>query len=170
MDAAYAYGYSSPIEATMRFLLPLFTMLGACTQVQSPTNAVVGETAGTSQVRDADMLATYVLADPPAGVPRPTFHTARMAGSLAEKDGCVGLSTGGSFLILAFAPTEAEWDQQRRVLVVGGSAFSLGQSVEVGGSASGGPAVKGLSPGVPERCRKHGIWYVAPGSLAASRQ
>lgn len=158
---------SSPTETKMRFLLPLFTMLGACTQVQSPTNIASGETRGASQVGDVDVLATYVLAEARSGGPRPTFHTARMAGSLAEKDGCVGLSTGGSFLVLAFAPAEAVWDQQRRALVVGGSAFSVGQALEVGGSASGGPAVKGLSPEVPERCRKHGVWYVAPGSLAA---
>ncbi len=154
----------------MRFLLPLFAVLGACTPAQSPTNTAAGEAAGTSQAGDANVLATYVLADAPAGVPGPIFHTARLAGSLSEIDGCVGLTTGGSFVILAFALKEAEWDPHRRVLVVGRATFSFGQSVEVGGSASGGPAVKGLSPGVPERCRKHGIWYVAPGSLAPLSQ
>jgi hypothetical protein len=148
-------------------LLPLLMLLGACTQGQSPTDAASGETGGRAQAGEGDVLATYALADAPAGVPRPTFHAARMAGSLAVKDGCVGLSTGGSFMILAFAPAEARWDRQRRVLVAGDSEFRLGQSVEVGGSASGGPAVKGLTPGVAERCRGHGIWYVAPGSLGA---
>ncbi len=132
---------NSPTEAKMRFLLALFTMLGACTQVQSPTNTASGETSGSSQVSDHSVLATYVLAPAPAGVPQPTFHTAKMAGTLAERHGCVGLLTSESFLILAFAPKEAVWDRQRHLLTVGGSTFSLGQSVEVGGSMSGGAAV-----------------------------
>lgn len=117
-----------------------------------------------------DVLASYDLAEARFSGPQPTFHTARMAGALAVENGCVGLLTSERFTTLAFPANTAIWDIPRRVLVVRGTDYALGTSIEVGGSASGGPAVKGLSFDVPQRCRNFTIWYVAPGSIAALNQ
>jgi hypothetical protein len=157
----------------MRALLPMFIVLGACGLADSPGQSTTSETNGASErpatsLVGSDVLVTYVLAEARPGVPPPTFHTARLAGDVAVKDACVGLVSGGKFVILAFSSDEAVWDQQRRELVVRGSAYGLGNPVEVGGSTSGGAWVKEVLPDVPGRCNNAApTWYVAPGSLAA---
>lgn len=150
----------------MRLLLLTVTTLGACAQVEPSKQSAKTEISESSQIAEPAVLATYTLAKALSEGPQPSFHAARMSGNLAVSDGCVGLRSDKTFMTLAFAPNDALWDQQRRVLVVRGINYALGNSIEVGGSTSGGPAVKGLSIDVPDRCRNAQIWYVAPGSIA----
>lgn len=154
----------------MRSLLVSLTLLSACAQVDPHSSATTAETPESSRMEQSEALATYVAAGVRSGIPQPTFHTARMAGKLTVQNGCVGLVTGSTFTTLAFSQGEAAWDRQRRALVVRGSTYDVGTSLELGGSSSGGPAVQGLSPDIPERCRSNPIWYVAPGSVGASVQ
>ena len=151
----------------MRYLLPIMMFLGSCAQVESSSTAMSNRTDEPKAMSYDDVLATYVLEKTASGGPQPTFHAARMAGKLTVQNGCIGLTLAEKFMTLAFPPDDAIWDQQRRTLVVGGIDYALGTSIEVGGSTSGGPAVKELASSVPERCRLASIWYVAPGSLAA---
>ena len=143
-------------------LLISLMMVSACGQVDPRSSALTTGTIRTTEGEQTETLTTYLLAEAKPGLPRPTFHIARMAGKLALSDGCIGLVSGSTFMTLAFAPGEAVWDQARRVLVVRGSDYLLGQDVEVGGSLAGGSAIAGVSPGVVERCRASPIWYVAP--------
>ena len=151
----------------MRFLLFLIAALGGCGQVDrhsDPKNGAVREEAV-----GASALATYSRAEATPGSPQPAFHLARMDGVLALNYGCVGLTSGGKFLTLAFLEGEAMWDDKRQVLSVGDIIYPLGSRIAVGGSITGGAVVKSLLAAVPERCRNIGLWYVAPGTVSASK-
>ena len=156
----------------MRAWLPMFILLGACRQIEAPSqNALDRSTAGPeiskTQIGDRDVLVTYVRETVRPNMPQPTFHAARLAGILTVKNGCVGLLSGGKFFVLALAADEAEWDQLRRQLVVSGTACGLGTAVEVGGSTSGGTGVGEISAGLSGSCKAMTRWFVAPGSVAA---
>lgn len=150
----------------MRYLLFFIAALSGCGQFDRSSNpkvdAVRKEAVGTV------VLATYSRAQAVPGSPQPAFHLARMDGVLALNYGCVGLTSRGKFLTLAFLEDEAVWDGKRQVLRVGGIDYALGEMIAVGGSTTGGAVVKSLSVAVPERCRNNGLWYVAPRTVSAS--
>lgn len=148
----------------MRSVFPLAIFLSACSQV-APLGDPPENEALAALPQEKNIVVNYVLEKPMAGAPRPTFHTARLAGDLALSGGCIGLTSAGRFIVLAFAPGEAQWDSARQRMIVDGVEYGIGMPIEVGGSTSGGPAVGGLDDQAPQSCRQAEIWYVAPGSL-----
>ena len=159
----------------MRAWLPIFIVLGACRQIEAPSQNSLGETTAQSESSEtqsggSDVLVTYLRAEARPNMPQPTFHAARLAGDLTVRHGCVGLVSRGNFVVLALAADEARWDQPRRQLVVRDIVYELGTVLEVGGSTSGGAAVGKFAVGPSGRCIDVTRWYVSPGSVAALRK
>lgn len=134
---------------------------GGSNEAGSPDSVPSSE--APADARDGPpVVVSYRIASASQGGPQPHFHTARLSGTLALANGCVAIAAGDRMSLLVFPEGAAAWDRSAGALAFAGREYRPGDRIEVGGSASGGPAVAGLAGNAPPACSDLQRWYVAP--------